>query len=55
MDTGRLNRDMEQRAAKARELHAFLAAKFAEFHAVLEPAQREKLAARVESHWRKRE
>jgi uncharacterized membrane protein len=50
LDTAALNRDLEGREAKLRELRGFLVGKLAEFHAVLEPAQREKLAARIESH-----
>lgn len=50
MDTAVLNRDLESREAKARELHSLVVAKLAEFHAVLTPAQREKLAAHIESH-----
>lgn len=50
VDAEALNRSLEGREAKARELRAFLVAKFAEFHAILDPAQREKLAARIEKH-----
>ena len=50
VDVDRLNADLSGREAKAQELRAFLVGKFAEFHAVLEPAQREKLAARLEKH-----
>lgn len=50
VDVDKLNADLSDREAKARELRAFLVAKFAEFHAILEPAQREKLAARLEKH-----
>lgn len=52
VDTAALNRGLEGREAKMRELRAFLVAKFAEFHAVLDPAQREKLASRIEKHRR---
>jgi Spy/CpxP family protein refolding chaperone len=51
VDTAALNRGLEAREEKMRELRALLVEKFAAFHAVLEPAQREKLAARLESHW----
>lgn len=51
VDANQLNLDLEQREAKAKELRALLVAKFAEFHAILGPAQREKLASRVEKHW----
>jgi Spy/CpxP family protein refolding chaperone len=50
VDVDKLNADLAGREDKARELRAFLVAKFAEFHAILEPAQREKLAARMEKH-----
>jgi Spy/CpxP family protein refolding chaperone len=50
VDTAALNRDLESREAKARELRGLVVAKLAEFHAVLSPAQREKLAAHIESH-----
>jgi Spy/CpxP family protein refolding chaperone len=50
VDQSAMNGDIEQREAKAKELRAFLVQKFAEFHAVLEPAQRERLAARMEKH-----
>lgn len=50
VDVNQVNQDMEQREAKAKELRALLVAKFAEFHAILEPAQREKLASRMEKH-----
>lgn len=50
VDANQVNQSLEQREAKAKELRAFLVAKFAEFHALLEPAQREKLAARIEKH-----
>lgn len=54
VDADRLNRSLEDHEAKAKELRAFLVAKFAEFHAMLEPAQREKLAAHIEKHGEKR-
>lgn len=50
VDTAALNRSLEAREEKMRELRALLVEKFAAFHAVLEPAQREKLAERLESH-----
>lgn len=50
VDVDRLNADLSDREAKAKELRAFLVGKFAEFHAILEPEQREKLAARLEKH-----
>lgn len=52
VDTEALNRSLAAREEKARELRGFLVAKFAEFHAVLDTAQREKLASRVEKHWK---
>lgn len=50
VDEDQMNQSLEQREAKAKELRAFLVGKFAEFHAVLDAGQREKLAARIESH-----
>lgn len=50
VDVDKLNADLSEREAEAKELRAFLVAKFAEFHAILEPAQREKLAQRLEKH-----
>jgi hypothetical protein len=52
VDTAVLNRALEEREAKLRELRGFLAGEFAEFHAMLTPAQREKLAAKVEKFGR---
>lgn len=49
VDQALVNQDLETREAKAEEMRAFLVSKLAEFHAILEPAQREKLAARLES------
>jgi Spy/CpxP family protein refolding chaperone len=48
VDTAKLNQGLDERAAKMKELRGFLVAEFAEFHAMLTPAQREKLAAKLE-------
>lgn len=50
VDVDQMNQSLEQREAKAKELRAFLVGKLAEFHAVLDAGQREKLAAHIESH-----
>ena len=52
VDTATLNGNLEKREEKARELRAFLVAKFAEFQGMLDASQREKLASRIEKHWR---
>jgi periplasmic protein CpxP/Spy len=48
VDQEKLNQSLEQREAKAKELRAFLVTEFAEFHALLDQGQRDKLAARLE-------
>lgn len=48
VDTAALSKGLEDREAKIKELRGFLVAEFAEFHAILTPAQREKLAAKLE-------
>ena len=50
VDADKMNQDLEQREAKAKELRAFLVGKFAEFNAILDAGQREKLALKIESH-----
>lgn len=49
IDTAKLNQGLEAREAQMKALRAFLVADFAEFHAILTPAQREKLAAKLEA------
>jgi periplasmic protein CpxP/Spy len=48
VDTAALDKGLEEREAKMKELRAFAVAEFAQFHAILTPAQREKLAAKLE-------
>ena len=48
VDTAKLNQALDEREAKIKELRGFAVAEFAEFHAMLTPAQREKLAAKLE-------
>ena len=48
VDEGALNQNLENQEAKFKELRTFMIQKFAEFHAVLTPEQREKLAAYLE-------
>jgi Spy/CpxP family protein refolding chaperone len=48
VDQAKLNQNLEEREAKIKELRTFLVAEFAEFHAMLDPAQREKLASKLE-------
>jgi periplasmic protein CpxP/Spy len=52
VDQDALNRNLEDREAKMKELRSFMVAEFAEFHAMLDPAQREKLAGHLERHCR---
>jgi uncharacterized membrane protein len=47
-DTAAINKGLEDREAKLKEMRGFLVAEFAEFHAMLNPDQREKLAVRLE-------
>ena len=49
VDEAGLNQSLEAREAKAKELRAFLVSEFAQFHALLDAGQREKLASRMES------
>jgi Spy/CpxP family protein refolding chaperone len=48
VDTAKLNQALDEREAKIKELRGFLVGEFSEFHAMLTPAQREKLAAKLE-------
>ncbi len=48
IDTGKINQALDEREAKMKELRGFVVGEFAEFHAILTPAQREKLAAKLE-------
>lgn len=52
VDQAKLNQSLEEREAKFKELRSFMVAEFAEFHAMLDPAQREKLASNLERHCR---
>lgn len=52
VDTAMINQGLEDREAKIKELRGFMVAEFAEFHAMLDPAQREKLASKLERHCR---
>jgi Spy/CpxP family protein refolding chaperone len=52
VDTAKLNQGLEEREAKIRDLRGFLVAEFTEFHDVLDSAQREKLASKLERHCR---
>jgi len=47
IDQERLNRLVDERIARAREIAAFAIAELADFHAELTPVQREKLVAEV--------
>jgi Spy/CpxP family protein refolding chaperone len=49
VDSAALDKGLEEREAKMRDLRGFVVAEFAEFHALLTPAQREKLAAKLEA------
>jgi periplasmic protein CpxP/Spy len=48
VDSAALDKGLEEREAKMKDLRGFVIAEFAEFHALLTPAQREKLAAKLE-------
>jgi len=48
VDTSAVNKGLDDREAKMKEMRGFLVAELAEFHAMLNPAQREKLAVRLE-------
>ncbi|MDB5103524.1 MAG: hypothetical protein JWP91_1213 [Fibrobacteres bacterium] len=48
VDQAKLNQGLEDREAKIKELRSFMVAEFAEFHAMLDSAQREKLASHLE-------
>ena len=52
VDQGTLNQGFEERETKMKELRGFLIVEFAEFHALLDAAQREKLATRLEEYCR---
>ncbi len=52
VDQAKLNQGLEDREAKIKELRGFLVAEFTEFHDVLDSAQREKLASKLERHCR---
>ncbi|HKP94218.1 MAG TPA: Spy/CpxP family protein refolding chaperone [Fibrobacteria bacterium] len=52
VDQAKLNQSLEEREAKIKELRSFMVAEFAEFHAILDSAQREKLASKLERHCR---
>jgi Spy/CpxP family protein refolding chaperone len=48
VDTAVINKGLDEREGKMKEMRGFLVSEFAEFHAMLTPAQREKLAVRLE-------
>lgn len=48
VDTAAINKGLEDREAKMKDMRGFLVSEFSEFHAMLTPAQREKLAVRLE-------
>jgi Spy/CpxP family protein refolding chaperone len=52
VDQAKLNQGLEEREAKIKELRGFLVAEFTEFHDILDPAQREKLASKLERYCR---
>lgn len=52
VDQSKLNQSLEDREAKIKELRGFMVAEFAEFHAMLDSTQREKLATKLERHCR---
>ncbi len=48
LDTAKVNAGLDEREAKIKELRGFLVGELAEFHAMLDSTQREKLASRLE-------
>lgn len=48
VDTSAISQGWDDREAKMKEMRGFLVAEFSEFHAMLTPAQREKLAVHLE-------
>ena len=52
VDQAKLNKGLEDREAKMKELRGFLVGEFAEFHDILDSAQREKLASKLERYCR---
>ncbi len=52
VDQGKLNQSFEEREAKMKELRGFLITEFAEFHAMLDASQREKLAGKLQEYCR---
>lgn len=53
IDKAKLNQSLSAREAKVQELRVFVVDEFAEFHALLDAGQREKLAKHVESQCRR--
>ena len=53
LDTAKVNAGLDEREAKMKELRGFLVAELAEFHAMLDSTQREKLAARLDKMGRR--
>lgn len=52
VDRAKLNQGLEDREAKMKDLRGFLVGEFAEFHDMLDSAQREKLASKLERYCR---
>jgi Spy/CpxP family protein refolding chaperone len=52
VDQAKLNQGLEDREAKMKELRTFMVGEFAEFHDMLDPAQREKLVSKLERYCR---
>jgi periplasmic protein CpxP/Spy len=52
LDEAKLNQGLEDREAKMKELRGFLVTELAEFHAILDSTQREKLASRIQGYCR---
>lgn len=52
VDEGKVNATLEEREIKMKEMRSFMVSEFAEFHAILDSAQREKLATRIEGYCR---
>lgn len=52
IDEAMVNQSLDEREAKMKELRGFMVTEFAEFHAMLDSTQREKLASRIEGYCR---
>jgi Spy/CpxP family protein refolding chaperone len=52
VDEAKLNQSLEDREAKMKEMRSFMVSEFAQFHAMLDSTQREKLASKLQGYCR---